>query len=151
MNLAEQIDADLKAAMIARDEVRKLTIRGIKKEIIEAKTAPGANGVITDDTILKIITKLLKQRKDSATIYVQQNRTELADNELLEAAILEGYLPKQMSAEELEAAVKAIVTETGAAGPKDMGKVMGMASKQLAGKAEGRLISEMVKTVLNSL
>ena len=151
MSLAEQIDADLKAAMIARDEVRKLTVRGIKKEIIEAKTAPGANGEITDDTILKIVTKLLKQRKDSATIYIQQNRPELAENELAEAAILESYLPKQMSAEELEAAIKAIVVETGAAGPKDMGKVMGLASKQLAGKAEGRLISEMVKTVLNSL
>lgn len=151
MNLAEKIDADLKAAMIARDEVRKLTVRGIKKEIIEARTAPGANGEITDDTILKIVTKLLKQRKDSATIYAQQNRPELADNELAEAAILESYLPKQMSAEELEAAVKAVVTDTGATGPKDMGKVMGQASKLLAGKAEGRLISEMVKTVLNSL
>ncbi|MCX6309505.1 MAG: GatB/YqeY domain-containing protein [Bacteroidia bacterium] len=151
MNLAEQIDADLKAAMIARDEVRKLTVRGIKKEIIEAQTAPGANGEITDDMILKIVTKLLKQRKDSAAIYVQQNRPELAENEMLEAAILESYLPKQMSPEELEAAVKAIVAETGAASPKDMGKVMGLASKQLAGKAEGRLISEMVKNVLNSL
>jgi len=151
MTLAEQIDADLKAAMIARDEVRKLTVRGIKKEIIEAKTAPGANGEITDDMILKIVTKLLKQRKDSATIYVQQNRPELAENEMLEAAILESYLPKQMNAEELEAAIKAIVAETGATGPKDMGKVMGVASKQLAGKAEGRLISEAVKNVLNSL
>jgi len=151
MNLAEQIDADLKTAMIARDEVRKLTVRGIKKEIIEAKTAPGANGIVTDDMILKIVTKLLKQRKDSAAIYMQQNRPELAENELLEAAILEAYLPKQMSAEELEAAVKAIVAETGAEGPKDMGKVMGVASKQLAGKAEGRLISEMVKTVLYNL
>ena len=151
MNLAEQIDADLKVAMIARDEVRKLTVRGVKKEIIEAKTAPGANGEITDDTILKIVTKLLKQRKDSATIYVQQNRPELAENEMLEAAILESYLPKQMNAEELEAAIKAIVAETGATGPKDMGKVMGVASKQLAGKAEGRLISEAVKNVLNNL
>jgi len=151
MNLAEQIDADLKAAMIAKDEVRKLTVRGIKKEIIEAKTAPGANGEITDDMILKIVTKLLKQRKDSGTIYVQQNRPELAENEMAEAAILESYLPKQMSAEELEDAIKAIIVETGASGPKDMGKVMGVASKQLAGKAEGRLISESVKNVLNSL
>jgi uncharacterized protein YqeY len=151
MNLAEQIDADLKAAMLAKDEVRKLTIRGIKKEIIEAKTAPGANGEITDDTIQKIVSKLLKQRKDSATIYVQQGRPELAENELAEAAILECYLPKQMGPEELEAAVKAIVAEVAATGPKDMGKVMGVASKQLAGKAEGRLISDMVKTVLNAL
>jgi uncharacterized protein len=151
MNLAEKIDADLKAAMIARDEVRKLTIRGIKKEIIEAKTAPGANGEISDDTILKIVTKLLKQRKDSATIYIQQSRPELAENELAEAVILESYLPKQMSAEELETAIKVIVAQTGAIGPKDMGKVMGAASKQLAGKAEGRLISEAVKSILGNL
>lgn len=151
MSLSEQIDADLKAAMIARDEVRKLTVRGIKKEIIEAKTAPGANGEITDDTILKIVTKLLKQRKDAAAIYIQQNRPELAENEMFEAVILESYLPKQMSADELEAAIKVLVAENGATGPKDMGKVMGIASKQLAGKAEGRLISELVKTVLNSL
>jgi uncharacterized protein len=150
MTLAEQIDADLKAAMIARDEVRKLTIRGIKKEMIEAKTAPGANGEITDDMILKIAAKLLKQRKDSATIYQEQGRPELAENELAEAAVIEGYLPRQMSPEELETAIRAIIAQTGAQGGKDMGKVMGVASKQLAGKAEGRAISETVKRLLNS-
>ena len=150
MNLSEQIDADLKAAMIARDEVRKLTIRGIKKEIIEAKTAPGANGAITDDTIVKIVVKLLKQRKESAAIFSQQNRPDLAENELAEAVILESYLPKQMSAGELETAIKAIIAETRAQGPKDMGKVMGAAGKELAGKADGRLISETVKRLLNS-
>lgn len=149
MNLSEQIDADLKTAMIARDEVRKLTIRGIKKEIIEAKTTPGANGVITDDTIVKIVVKLLKQRKESAAIFSQQNRPDLAENELAEAVILESYLPKQMSAGELETAIKAIIAETGAQGPKDMGKVMGAAGKELAGKADGRLISETVKRLLN--
>jgi uncharacterized protein len=151
MNLAEQIDADLKSAMLAKDEVRKLTIRGIKKDIIEAKTAPGANGVVTDDMVLKIVTKMLKQRKESASIYVEQNRPELAENEWAEAAILEAYLPKQMTAEELEIAVREVIVETGAQGPKDMGKVMGVASKKFAGKAEGRLVSETVKSLLNAL
>lgn len=150
MNLAEQIDADLKSAMLARDEVRKLTIRGIKKEIIEAKTAPGANGEVSDDTILKIVAKLLKQRKDSAAIYSEQSRADLAENELAEAAVLETYMPKQMSAEELDAAIRDIIAQTGAQGPKDMGKVMGVATKKLAGKAEGRVISETVKRLLNA-
>jgi hypothetical protein len=150
MNLVEQIDADLKSAMLARDEVRKLTIRGIKKEIIEAKTAPGANGEVSDDTILKIVAKLLKQRKDSAAIYSEQGRADLAENELAEAAVLETYMPKQMSAEELDAAIRDMIAQTGAQGPKDMGKVMGVATKKLAGKAEGRVISETVKRLLNA-
>ena len=118
MNLVEKIDADLKAAMIAKDEVRKLTIRGIKKEIIEAKTAPGANGEVSEDAILKIVAKLLKQRKDTATIYAEQGRPELAQNELAEAAVLESYLPKQMSTEELDAAINEIIAQTGAQVPK---------------------------------
>jgi uncharacterized protein len=150
MSLAEQIDQDLKAAMLARDEVRKLTIRGIKKDIIEAKTAPGSNGEVSDDMVLKIVSRMLKQRKESAEIYQQQSRPELAENELAEAAILEAYLPKQMSASELEEAIKVLITEVGADGPKDMGKVMGVASKKLAGLAEGRVISETVKRLLNS-
>ncbi|HEY5500052.1 MAG TPA: GatB/YqeY domain-containing protein [Bacteroidales bacterium] len=150
MNLSEQIDADLITAMKARNEVAKLTIRGIKKEMIEARTAPGATGELSDDEILKIIVKLLKQRKDSATIYQEQNREDLAVTELAEAAVLESYLPKQLTAEELDAAIKTIIAQTGAQGPKDMGKVMGVASKQLAGKAEGRVISETVKRLLNS-
>lgn len=150
MKLTEQIDADLKAAMLARDEVRKLTIRGIKKEIIEARTAPGSTGEVGDDEVVKICAKLLKQRKDSAAIYIQQSRPELAESELAEAAILEGYMPKQMSAEELESAIRSIIAQTGAEGPKDMGKVMGVASKQLAGKVEGRVLSDTVKQILNS-
>ncbi len=150
MKLTEQIDADLKSAMLARDEVRKLTIRGIKKEIIEAKTAPGSNGEVSDEDIIKICAKMLKQRKDSATIYQQQGRNDLADNELAEAAVIETYLPKQMTQEELYDAIKTIIAETGAAGAKDMGKVMGVASKKLAGKVEGRILSEAVKTILNS-
>lgn len=150
MKLTEQIDADLKSAMLARDEVRKLTIRGIKKEIIEAKTAPGSNGEVSDEDIIKICAKMLKQRKDSATIYQQQGRNDLADNELAEAAVIETYLPKQMTQEELYDAIKTIIAETGAAGAKDMGKVMGVASKKLAGKVEGRILSEAIKTILNS-
>lgn len=150
MTLTERIDADLITAMKARNEVAKLTIRGIKKEIIEAKTAPGANGEVSEEDVLKIIVKLLKQRKDSATIYTEQGRTDLAETELAEAVVLESYLPKQMSMDELEAAIKDIIAQTGAQGPKEMGKVMGVASKQLAGKTEGRLISETVKRLLNS-
>lgn len=148
MKLTEQIDADLKAAMLAKDEVRKLTIRGIKKDIIEARTAPGFSGEVTDEDVIKIVSKMLKQRKESATIYVQQGRPELADSELAEAAILEAYLPKQLSLDELVVALKAIMEQVGAQGPKDMGKVMGVASKQLAGKVDGRLISETVKQLL---
>ena len=150
MKLTEQIDADLKAAMLARDEVRKLTIRGIKKEIIEARTAPGSSGEVGDEEVVKICAKLLKQRKDSAAIFIQQSRPELAESELAEAAILEGYMPKQMSAEELESAIRSIIAQIGAEGPKDMGKVMGVASKQLAGKVEGRVLSDTVKQILNS-
>jgi uncharacterized protein len=150
MTLVEKIDQDLKAAMLAKDEVKKMTIRGIKKDIIEARTAPGSNGEVSDDVVLKIVTKMLKQRKESATIYEQQGRPELAESELAEAAVLENYLPQQMSPEALTAAIKDIVAEVGAAGPKDMGKVMGVASKKLAGLADGRAISETVKLILNS-
>jgi len=149
VKLTEQIDADLKTAMLARDEVRKLTIRGIKKEIIEARTAPGSSGEVSDEEVVKICAKLLKQRKDSAAIYTQQGRADLAENELAEAAYIEIYMPKQMSSEELVAAIRGIITQTGADGPKDMGKVMGVASKQLAGKVEGRVLSETVKQILN--
>jgi uncharacterized protein YqeY len=150
MKLTEQIDADLKAAMIARNEVEKLTIRDIKKEIIEAKTAPGANGEVSDDTVMKILVKMLKQRKESAEIYIQQNRPDLAENELAEATVIEKYMPKAMSPEELEKAIGKIIAKTGAQSSKDMGKVMGIAGKELAGKADGRTISEVVKRLLNS-
>jgi uncharacterized protein len=149
MKLTEQIDADIKAAMIARDEVKKLALRGIKKEIIEARTAPGSTGEVSDEDVVKICAKMLKQRKDSANIYIQQGRPELAENELAEAAVIENYMPKQLSAEELEAELSKIIAQTGAQGPKDMGKVMGVASKQLAGKVEGRVLSETVKKLLN--
>ncbi len=151
MNLFDTISEEIKKAMLARQKVRLEALRGVKKEFLEAKTAKGSNGELTDEQAIKIMTKLVKQRKESAKIYADNNRQELADNELQEAAFIEEFLPRQLSDEELTAAVKAIVEQTGAASPKDMGKVMGVASKTLAGKAEGRLISEKVKQILNSL
>lgn len=149
MNLFDQVSEDIKKAMLAREKVRLEALRGIKKEFLEAKTAKGANGELTDETAVKIMVKMVKQRKESARIYQENNRPELADNELAEAAVIEEYLPKQMSQEELDAALREIISETGAAGPRDMGKVMGVATKRLAGKAEGRMISDTVKRLLN--
>ena len=148
MNIFDQVSDDIKKAMLARDKVRLEALRGIKKEFLEAKTAKGANGELTDETANKILVKMVKQRKESAGIYKENNRPELAENELAEAAVIEEYLPKQLSEEELEAALKEIIAETGAQGPKDMGKVMGMATKKLAGKAEGKAISAKVKELL---
>ena len=150
MDLFERVSEDIKNAMKAKDKVALETLRNVKKVFLEAKTAPGANDTLTDADALKIIQKLVKQGKDSAEIYTQQNRADLAEAELAQVKVLEAYLPKQMTAEELETEIKAIIAQVGAAGPKDMGKVMGVASKALAGKAEGRAISETVKRLLNS-
>ena len=144
----DRISNDIKDAMKAKDKVRLETLRNIKKVFLEAKTAPGANDTLTDDAAMKIMQKLVKQGKDSATLYNEQGRADLAEAELAQVAVIETYLPKQMSAEELEAALKAIIAEMGAEGPKDMGKVMGTATKKLAGLAEGRAISAMVKQLL---
>lgn len=144
----EEISSAITAAMKARDKVRLETLRAIKKDFLEAKTAPGANGELSDDAALKIIAKLVKQRKDTAVIYQENNRPELAANELAEAAIMEEYLPKQLSEEELTESLKAIIAQVGATSAKDMGKVMGVATKVLAGKAEGRAISAKVKELL---
>ena len=149
MDLFEQVSEDIKNAMKAKDKVALETLRNVKKFFLEAKTAPGANDTLTDADALKIMRKLVKQGKDSATIYVQQGRQDLADVELEQVKVIEKYLPQQMSAEELEKELKAIIAQVGAAGPKDMGKVMGVASKALAGRAEGRMISETVKRLLN--
>ena len=140
MALFEQVSNDIKEAMKARDKVRLETLRNIKKVFIEAKTAPGANDTLEDAAALK--------GKESAATYVQQNRQDLADDELAQVAVIEEYLPKQLSEAEIEAVVKTIIADTGAQGMKDMGKVMGIASKQLAGKADGRVISGIVKTLL---
>lgn len=150
MDLFETINGDIKKAMLAREQARLNTLRGIKKEFLEAKTAKGADGTLSDDTALKILTKMVKQRKESAEIYVSQSRQDLADAELAEAAVIEEYLPKQLSDEELTAALAEIIAQVGATSAKDMGKVMGVASKQLSGKAEGRAISAKVKELLNN-
>ncbi len=150
MDLFERVSEDIKNAMKAKDKVALETLRNVKKVFLEAKTAVGANDTLADADALKIMQKLVKQGKDSAAIYVQQGRQDLADAELAQVAVIEKYLPKQMSAEELETELKQIIAQVGAAGPKDMGKVMGVASKALAGKAEGRAISETVKKLLNS-
>lgn len=149
MDLFEKVSEDIKNAMKAKDKVALETLRNIKKCFLEAKTAPGANDSLTDADALKIMQKLVKQGKDSAAVYTEQGRQDLAEAELAQVAVIERYLPKPMGAEELETALKAIIAQVGAAGPKDMGKVMGVASKSLAGKAEGRAISEAVKRLLN--
>lgn len=149
MDLFERVSEDIKTAMKAKDKVALETLRNIKKFFLEAKTAPGANDTLADADALKIMQKLVKQGKDSAGIYLQQERPELAEAELAQVAVIEKYLPQQMSAEDLEAALKAIIAQVGATGPQDMGKVMGAATKALAGKAEGRMISETVKRLLN--
>ena len=148
MDLFEKVSEDIKNAMKAKDKVALETLRNVKKVFLEAKTAPGANDTLTDADALKLIQKLVKQGKDSAAIYVEQKRQDLAEAELAQVAVLEKYLPKQMSAEELEAELKKIIAEVGATSPKEMGKVMGVASKALAGRAEGRAISEAVKKLL---
>ncbi|MDO4779932.1 MAG: GatB/YqeY domain-containing protein [Bacteroides sp.] len=148
MNLFDQISEDIKGAMKAKDKVALETLRNVKKFFIEAKTAPGANDELTDDAALKIIQKLVKQGKDAAEIYVGQGRLDLADAELAQVSVMEKYLPKQLSEAELTEALKKIITETGATSAKDMGKVMGLATKQLAGVAEGKAISAKVKELL---
>lgn len=148
MELFEQVNEDIKNAMKAKDKVALETLRNIKKVFLEAKTAPGANDTLTNDAALKIIQKLVKQGKDAAEIYNGQSRPDLAEVELAQVAVMEKYLPKQMSPEELEAALKEIIDEVGATSGKDMGKVMGVASKKLAGLAEGRAISAKVKELL---
>lgn len=148
MNLFDKVSGDIKTAMLARDKVRLEALRGIKKEFLEAKTAKGGDGELSDDAALKILAKMVKQRKESASIYTEQNREDLAGEELAQAAIIEEYLPKQLSEEELAAALKEIIARVGATSAKEMGKVMGTATKELAGKAEGKAISAKVRELL---
>lgn len=148
MELEKQIQADMVAAMKAHETARLAALRGIKAAILLAKTSEGGNGEVTDADVVKIIQKLVKQRKESAEIYSQQNRPELAENELAEAAAMEVYLPKQLSEAEVEEELKKIIAEVGASKPSDMGKVMGSATKKLAGQADGKLISTIVKKLL---
>jgi uncharacterized protein YqeY len=148
MDLFEKVSEDIKTAMKARDKVRLETLRNIKKVFLEAKTAPGANDTLTDDAALKIIQKLAKQGKETAKTYIDNGRQDLADDELAQVAVLEEYLPKPLTEAEIEAAVKEIIAQVGATSMKEMGKVMGMASKQMAGKAEGGVISGIVRRLL---
>ena len=148
--LENQIQSDIKAAMIAKDAVALTSIRAIKAAILLAKTSEGgAKESLEDEEVIKIIGKLVKQRKESAAIYSQQNREDLAQNELAEAKVMEKYLPKSLSEEEVEAALKEIIAQIGASSMADMGKVMGVATKKLAGAADGRVISTIVKRLLS--
>ena len=148
MEMEKQIQADMVAAMKAKETVRLASLRAIKAAIMLAKTAEGATGEVDDSAVVKIIQKLVKQRKESAQQYTDAGRPELAENELAEASCMEVYLPKQLSEAEVEAKLAEIIAEVGASQPSDMGKVMGVATKRLAGLAEGRLISTLVKTLL---
>lgn len=148
MSLFNQVSKDIVAAMKAKDKVRLEALRNIKKFFIEAKTAPGANDTLDDAVALKILAKLAKQGRDTAALYHEQNRPDLAEEEEAQAKVIEEYLPKALTPEELEAEVKAIIAQVGATSAKDMGKVMGVASKQLAGRADGRAISTLVKQLL---
>ena len=145
MTLYDKVSEDIKAAMKARDKVRLETLRNIKKVFLEAKTAPGANDTLEDADALKILQKLAKQGRESAQTYIDNGRQDLADDELAQAAVIEEYLPKQLSEAEIEVEVKKVIAETGAQGMKDMGRVMGVVTKQLAGRADGRAISTVVK------
>ena len=150
MNFLEQLSEDIKTAMKARESLKLDALRGIKKELLEAKTAKGAGDEIAETEIVRILQKMVKQRRDSADIFTSQGRPELAEKELAEAQVIAVYLPAAMTPAELEAAVREIIAKTGASSIKDLGKVMGVASKELAGKAEGKDVSEMVKKLLNS-
>lgn len=148
MALFDIVSKDIVAAMKAKDKVRLEALRNIKKVFIEAKTAPGANDTLDDAAAMKILQKLAKQGNDSAALYRNQNREDLAEAEMAQVAVIESYLPKPLSVEEIEEAVKGIIAETGATSIKEMGKVMGAANKQLAGKADGKTISDVVKKLL---
>lgn len=149
MTLFDIITEEIKKAMLAKDRVRLDALRGVKKEFIEAKTAKGASDEFTDDKAVSILQKMVKQRKESADIYTQQNRTDLAETENQQMKVIQEFLPAQLSANEIEAVVKKVITETEASSMKDMGKVMAIATKELAGKAEGGVISGIVRKLLS--
>ena len=149
MNLFDTVSEDIKKAMLAKEKEKLEALRAVKTAFLLARTESGAGGGLTPDAELKIVQKLVKQRRESAEIYQQQNRQDLADKELLEASVIEQYLPAQMSEQELETALKAIIERAGAKIPSDMGKVMGVATKELSGKADGKAISAKVKQLLS--
>lgn len=149
MSLEQKIMTDLKAAMLAKDEAALRSLRAVKAAILLAKTSEGGGGDLKEDDEIKLLQKLVKQRKDSLEIFQQQNRADLAKKEEEEIAVIEKFLPKQLSPEEIREALTKIIADTGASSPADMGKVMGAATKQLAGKADGKTISALVKELLN--
>ena len=149
MSLFNTINDDIKKAMLAKEAMKLEALRAVKSALLLARTEKAGQEDLSEDTERKVLQKLVKQRKESADIYIQQNRSDLAQVELDQANVIEAYLPKQLGKEELENALKEIITQVGAVGTADMGKVMGLATKQLAGKAEGRLISQLVKELLN--
>ena len=149
MNLYNTIDKEIKAAMMAKDKVKLETLRSVKTAFMESTTAKGASQELTEEQSVAILQRMVKQRKDSATIYEEQNREELAQQELKEVEVLQSYLPKQFTQEELDRAIGDIIEKAGASSLKDMGKVMGAATKKLAGKAEGRAIADTVKKLLS--
>jgi len=148
MALKQKIDAEIKSAMMAKDKARLTALRAIKSLILLEETKEGFSGELSSEEELKLLTKAAKQRKDSAEIYEKQGRKDLLEVEIAELAVIQEFLPKAFSTEELEAAIREIISRCGAAGPKDMGKVMGIASKELAGKADGKAIADQVKTLL---
>ncbi|NVJ48038.1 MAG: GatB/YqeY domain-containing protein [Cytophagia bacterium] len=148
MSLKQQIDADIKQAMLAKNKDELKALRSIKSMILLAETDKGSVGELSSDAEMKLLAKAVKQRKDSAAIYQEQGREDLYKVEIEEAEIIERYLPKQLTEEELKAELEKIIAQVGASGPQDMGKVMGAATKALAGKADGKAISTMVKTLL---
>jgi uncharacterized protein YqeY len=149
MALEEKVMTDLKAAMLAKDEASLRSLRAIKAAIIIAKTSEGAGGILKEENEIKLLQKLVKQRKDSLEIFEKQSRTDLAQKEKEEIEVIEKFLPKQISTEELKQIISEIIKDTGASSAADMGKVMGAANKQLAGKADGKTIAFVVKELLN--
>jgi len=149
MSLKQKIDSEIKSAMIARDKTRLSALRSVKSLILLEETKGGTKGEITEEDEMKLLTKAAKQRKDSADIYEEQGRQDLLDVEVAELAVLQEFLPKAMTDEEISSAIEDIIARTGASSPKDMGKVMGLASKEMAGKADGKIVADKVKELLN--
>ncbi|MEO1053883.1 MAG: GatB/YqeY domain-containing protein [Bacteroidota bacterium] len=150
MSLKQQIESDIKKAILGKQKDELTALRAIKSAILLAETEKGAGDQLTADVEMKLLTKAAKQRKDSADLYREKGRDDLADKEMLELEVINRYLPKQLTDDELKGELEKIIADTGASSPKDMGKVMGLASKALAGKAEGKRISEFVKQLLNN-
>lgn len=149
MGLLEKIDQDIKKAMLAKEKDKLEALRAVKNALLVQRTEKGASGAIAEDAEIKILQRLVKQRKEAADLYLQQNRKDLADVELFQAGVIEVYLPEQLSEDEIKNVITSIIAETGAQGMKDMGKVMGQATKKLAGKADNKMISSLVKELLS--